>query len=252
MSSSSDVSLPPLDDEALYAGWRRIGQPNRYRGPGDQERNDIAEGEGGRHLRRGVLARQGRLREERRRLRRAEEKHAQQQQQEEEEEEHQRQLQSEQRHRELLERQALLHQMREMLMSEMSEPRGETNLTLCAVFDEREIVLFEERWHGEYEGHYLTVDDERAEPFGSLATLKQEHRQWHKEVGWFEPPPFGPDVDSEQSDDDLPESDAVGIRCGWQVPLRDASVVEMAQARVLLHRLRASRCVAHDSWCHSR
>ena len=63
--------VPALNDEALYAGWCRIGQPNSYRGPEDQERNDLAEGEGGRHYRRGVLAQQDRLRKERQRLRRA-------------------------------------------------------------------------------------------------------------------------------------------------------------------------------------
>ena len=81
-SSSSASAAPPLDDEALYLGWCRIGQPNGYRGPEDSERNDLAEGQGGRNHRRGVSARQSRLRKERQRQRRAEQQHAEQQQQE--------------------------------------------------------------------------------------------------------------------------------------------------------------------------
>ena len=113
--SSSAISVPPLDDNALYEGWCRLGQPNSYRGPGDQERSDLAEGEGGRNFRRGVLARQDRLRKERQRLQRTEAQHAQQQQQHEQQQQQQRQLQSEQQQRELSERHVLLHQMREML-----------------------------------------------------------------------------------------------------------------------------------------
>ena len=79
-SSSVDAALP-FNDEALYAGWCSIGQPNNYHGPGDQERNDLAEGEGGRNYRGGVRTQQDRLRKERQRLRRAEEQHARQQQQ---------------------------------------------------------------------------------------------------------------------------------------------------------------------------
>ena len=78
-SSSSAAALPPLDDEALYEGWCAIGQPNGYGGPKDQERNDLAEGEGGKHYRRGVRSRQERLRDERKKLRRAQEEQQQQQ-----------------------------------------------------------------------------------------------------------------------------------------------------------------------------
>ena len=81
-SSSADAALP-LNDEALHAGWCSIGQPNDYRGPDDQELNDLAEGQGGRNYRRGVRTQQGRLRKERQRLRRAEEQHSGQQQEEE-------------------------------------------------------------------------------------------------------------------------------------------------------------------------
>ena len=62
---------PALDDEALYEGWCAIGQPNAYRGPKQQELADLAEGKGGKHFRRGVLAKQVRLRDERKRLRRS-------------------------------------------------------------------------------------------------------------------------------------------------------------------------------------
>ena len=71
--AAADAALP-LNDEALHAGWCSIGQPNDYRGPNDQELNDLAEGEGGRNYRRGVRTQQGRLRKERQRLRRAEER----------------------------------------------------------------------------------------------------------------------------------------------------------------------------------
>ena len=74
-----------FNDEALYACGRAgrqqasiVGQPNNYHGPGDQERNDLAEGEGGRNYRGGVRTQQDRLRKERQRLRRAEEQHARQ------------------------------------------------------------------------------------------------------------------------------------------------------------------------------
>ena len=65
----SGAVAPPRDDEALFAGWSRLGRPNEYNGPSEGERADLAEGEGGRHYRRGERTQQERLRNERKRLR---------------------------------------------------------------------------------------------------------------------------------------------------------------------------------------
>lgn len=67
----SGAVAPPRDDEALFAGWSRLGRPNEYNGPSEGERADLAEGEGGRHYRRGERTQQERLRNERKRLRKA-------------------------------------------------------------------------------------------------------------------------------------------------------------------------------------
>lgn len=158
----------------------------------------------------------------------------------------QRRLRWEQHQRELPARQAYLEDMREMIMEEMSETSGgESDQTVYANFSqEREVVLFEAKW-SDYEHIYLGFNKERAEPFASLATLAQEQRQWVDELGWHAPLNYPKEDDDSKSDnfDDLPDPD-VGISCGWQVPLRQASLVELAQVCAALHRLHPSRRAA--------